>query len=803
MFFRHHSPWNRNCPDSNFIGYKEDITLKNYTAKEWFEIYEQHVEDAGDGKWLEHLVCDLGHKIPEWDFHQVVGWADWSDRETYFPGTKGNDIGIDNVGIRPDGSLVAIQCKARTECGHIVKRDVESFLSAVGDDIWVERWIVSNVQPSNNVAQLQNLHTTHPVKFIDFVNPVRQLVHLELNPIEDDPELTAMQNEAVNSIVRLLKEHGSTSRPEWNEGESRGYMVLPCGTGKTRISYRVMKELVNAGEIAVVLVPSIALVSQIKGVYQSLARRDNLNIRSLAICSDATAGMAPQDENRINLERDRTIDAGFIRTNEVVGETALNEGQVKTWLKKHKGSKARIVLFSTYQSAHNTAKGLLDLGLKAKLMIGDEAHRTAGIRKVRNTERQLSERIRNFTLCHDKDKFPAKYRLYQTATPRIYTKKPLDETNRSLWEVRSMNDESTFGYELFRLQYSEAVDRNLLSDYRIIAWAMGDEETDTAHKLANELNENTDEKNWTTSRALRALGLVVLLAGGVPSVNIRSVIAFCNRIRNSSELTEAVKSETVRKWLKNYLNEKKPKAYRIAHVDASHRINFRNDLLNELAAASEEKPYCISNVGIFGEGTDSPDLSAVAFLEPRKSPVDVVQAVGRIMRKSSRKRLGYIFVPIVIPPSTNAEHFLKHSTPDEGWKELGQILQALRAHDCRIEDQLSELMEIYLPSQSDDAKDHFLVIQEPRKKSQIIVKTTRQNIENVVAGKGGDDNRSILERLTQHSGKLVQVSSAEALVGTPQPYDVHAVRRKLDGTILIGGYSTQFSETYARGGGIA
>ncbi len=592
--------------------------MKNCTAKDWLEICNSKSENAGDGIWLEELVCDLGHKIPEWDFDQVVRWTDWNSRELHFPGSKGNDIGIDNVGIRPDGSVVAIQCKARKEGSRILKKDVESFLSAVEDDLWVERWIISNVEFSSNVSQLQKLRPNRPVKAVNFVNEVQKLAYLESHPIKDDPELTEMQDEAVREIVRRLKEHSSGNRPEWNAGESRGYMVLPCGTGKTRISYRVMKELVDAGEIAVVLVPSIALVSQVKSVFQSLARGDDLQIRSLAICSDVSAGRFHTDENKIDLEKDRTIDTGFVQSDEVVGETALNKEKVIEWLKKHKEDKVRILLFSTYQSAHNTAAALLELGLKAKLMIGDEAHRTAGIRKVKKTEKELGKRIRNFTLCHDKDKFPAKYRLYQTATPRIYTKKPLDETNHSLWEVRSMNDEATFGYELYRLQYSEAVERNLLSDYRIIAWAMGDEETDVAHELANELNEKAREKDeietWTTNRALRALGLVLLLAGGVPEVNIRSVIAFCNRIKNSYELTQAVKSKTVEKWLKNYLDSESPKAYQVAHVDATYRISIRNRLLNNLASASEQKPYCISNVGIFGEGTDSPDLSAVAFL---------------------------------------------------------------------------------------------------------------------------------------------------------------------------------------------
>ena len=125
---------------------------------------------------------------------------------------------------------------------------------------------------------------------------------------------------------------------------------------------------------------------------------------------------------------------------------------------------------------------------------------------------------------------------------------------------------------------------------------------------------------------------------------------------------------------------------------------MREDAKRELADASEEHPFGIINVGIFGEGVDAPSLSAVGFLEPRKSPVDVIQAVGRVMRRSPSKKLGYIIVPILIPRNVDAELWMSNTSPDHGWKELGQILRALRAHDQRIEEKLSELMEIYIPN---------------------------------------------------------------------------------------------------------
>ena len=87
----------------------------------------------------------------------------------------------------------------------------------------------------------------------------------------------------------------------------------------------------------------------------------------------------------------------------------------------------------------------------------------------------------------------------------------------------------------------------------------------------------------------------------------------------------------------------------------------------------------------------------MAFLEPRKSPIDVVQAVGRAMRRAEGKELGYIIVPVVIPPGVDAEQHLAVSDKHEGWRELGDILQALRSHDKRIEDSLSEMLTLHMP----------------------------------------------------------------------------------------------------------
>ena len=174
-----------------------------------------------------------------------------------------------------------------------------------------------------------------------------------------------------------------------------------------------------------------------------------------------------------------------------------------------------------------------------------------------------------------------------------------------------------------------------------------------------------------------------------------------NTVDKSKNLARDLQQPIVRDWLQGWLNEQSggqpAAAYSLEHLDATSNVSQRENGKRRLAAATSAEPHGIINVGIFGEGTDSPSLSAVAFLESRKSPIDVIQAVGRAMRTAPDKSLGYIICPFVIPPNADAESWLSNSSPEEGWQELGQILLALRAHDQRIEENLGDLLELYLP----------------------------------------------------------------------------------------------------------
>ena len=288
--------------------------MQSINVQEFLEDAIRKVEETSpqqtDGTWLEDLTVTTAPFIREWDIEQCYPWSDWSEQQTRFKGLTKQDIGIDAVGIRRDGDHIAIQCKSRQldELGRgnpITKEETDSFASASADEFWAERWIVTNGnnQLSNNFQQTLSM-TSKPIKLVNITNDLLQqrsafieeeCPHCKPDAEDGTPRQTrsCMQNEAIAESVRILREHLQSNSGGLPVGQARGKVILPCGTGKTRISLRIVEELTSPGELSIVLCPSIALVAQIRREYLQNQNRD---IRALAVCSDETAGYDPDNE---------------------------------------------------------------------------------------------------------------------------------------------------------------------------------------------------------------------------------------------------------------------------------------------------------------------------------------------------------------------------------------------------------------------------------------------------------------------------------------------------------------------------
>ena len=347
-----------------------------------------------DGDWLEVVTVESGPFIKEWDVADCWPWGKWPDREAHFPGTTGLDVGIDAVATRrSDGKYIAIQCKSRRldyeGRGASIKNDeIAKFAAASASDFWAERWLVTNGDNplASGAMQSASMHDK-PLKLVNITNDLHQqqqahatpedCEHCQPNPDGDERMQTksCMQNEAVTNSVRILREQEPSESGGLPIGEARGRIILPCGTGKTRISLRVIEELTPADGLSIVLCPSIALVAQIRREYLQYA---SISIDVLAVCSDATAGYDPKKEGTRNATLDPTVDNSNVSASEVKGKVTTDTGEIADWMQQRTFGNGIKVLIGTYQSSARVSEALLNAGVRACVMIADEAHRTAG-----------------------------------------------------------------------------------------------------------------------------------------------------------------------------------------------------------------------------------------------------------------------------------------------------------------------------------------------------------------------------------------------------------------------------------------
>ncbi len=704
--------------------------------------------EATDGYDLELLIADIAPLISAWQLSGCWFWDEWPDREKVLPDAPPVDVGIDLVAQRIDGGWVAIQAKSRQLDEHgvgapVASGEINKFLAAAGDkDIWAERWMVTNgaVELAGWAEGKDTMSGGPPMRVLNLAAVLREeLASLASSdacppsskPAGDDAgrrqSRDEMQAEAVETAVSILTEHAQIDEPGIPRGEARGRIVLPCGTGKTRVALRIVERLTYPSELSVVLCPSIALVAQLRREFLAHAERP---LRTMAVCSDRTVATDLDQEERIARNADDfTADRGAETTASLTGTVTTDPDKIADWIRQRRsdGNNNHVsIIFGTYQSARRLSEGIsqAEAADAFKVLVCDEAHRTAGVRrKQRNTSE--TRKVRDFTLCHDRAAFPASYRVYQTATPRIYSDAARAKQHRAGWLVRDMDDQQTFGVDLYRRSYLDAVTYDWLSDYRIIGMGVGgDEALAIANRLVREADQNAakeaadaeangDAKAVKAARS-RARGLpttgdylkgmaFALAVGGAArapdghSVPITSCIGFLNTVLRSRTMRTVLDSEAVRDWVAKQADGPR-NGYQLEHLDASSPSSLRDEAKTRLKHNPTGSSHSVLNVGIFSEGTDAPSLSAVAFLEARRSPIDVVQAVGRAMRKAPGKQMGYIIVPVVFPQGVDAEEHLTHSDMHEGWQELGEILQALRAHDKRIEDALPEMLRIQAPS---------------------------------------------------------------------------------------------------------
>jgi predicted helicase len=611
-------------------------------------------------------------------FKKVWLWAE-------FPGKKdlgGSDTGIDLVALTNEGDYWAIQCKCYQESSTIDKPAVDSFLSTSsrhfqGEDLktysFAHRLWISTTNKWGINAQDAIKNQNPPVSRINLYDLINA-------PLEWEKLDNGITGEVARTNKKVLRPHQTEALTNTNnhfKNHDRGKLIMACGTGKTFNSLRIAENETNGKGLILFLVPSIALLGQTLNEWYADALEP---INAICICSDPEI-----TKNRKKLED--------IDTSSVVDLAFPASTNVESILHQFKGletksNKGLTVVFSTYQSIEVIAKAQKALEktnpkyAQFDLIICDEAHRTTGVSLADEDESA-------FTKVHNNDFIKAKKRLYMTATPRLYSDETKSKAAQAEALLCSMDDVSLYGEEMYRIGFGEAVEKDLLTDYKVLILTLNENDVPPAVQkmiMDKESEINTDDASKLIG-CINALSKQILGDEGIIKETdpepMRRAVAFCQSIAASKKITNTFNVASD-KYIAELPTEKHKTMQLVAskHIDGTMNATDRNELLSWLKEEPNERECrVLTNVRCLSEGVDVPSLDAVLFLSARNSQVDVVQSVGRVMRKSPGKKYGYIIIPIVVPADVEADKALDDN---ERYKVVWTVLNALRAHDDRF-----------------------------------------------------------------------------------------------------------------------
>ncbi|MFW1922110.1 DEAD/DEAH box helicase [Acinetobacter geminorum] len=644
------------------------------------------------GTSFENLMVQYFLNEPKYAelYTEVLSYADWVEKY----GEKLNitdkrDYGIDLVAVTMGGDFHPIQCK-NYNTTKIQKKDIDSFLGGSGKSYFAYRYIVASTDDWTDNAKSSLVDANPPVATISLLDLEGSLIDWSqfnfdsnVKPVfRDKKQLRQHQRPALNAV-----KHALTTA-------DRGKLIMACGTGKTFTSLRIAEELAGRGKNVLFLVPSLALLSQ---TLDEWTQDTMIGIRSFAVCSDSDVGKKKDDDNIVVGISDLKFPA---TTNP---QSLVRAFKARDLFKPNEANEDMNVVFSTYHSIDVIAEAQKAGFPEFDLIICDEAHRTTGATFEGDDESK-------FVRIHNNDYVQGKKRLYMTATPRIYGDTAKETEGVTLC---SMDDKSLYGEDLYVITFSQAVKMGILCDYKVIVLAV--EESHINRQLQSLLKD--ENNSLKVDDAAKIVGCWKALAkqglynpDGTVAKPMERAVAFCQVIEkeykgkkhkvSSKQITEMFSAvvEAYQQAEMDHLYKTEEDPYidpslklscQVKHVDGGMNATEKKEKITWLKEqAPENTCRILSNVRCLSEGVDVPSLDAVLFLTPRNSQVDVVQSVGRVMRKAPNKELGYVILPVVIPAGVEPEQALNNN---EAYRVVWQVLNALRAHDDRFDAMINKL----------------------------------------------------------------------------------------------------------------
>lgn len=617
------------------------------TFDQFITSLEEEFGEQGKGKPFEQFCKWFLENDPEWSaaIDKVWLWDDYPEK------WQRQDLGTDLVFRDNDGLIWAVQAKCYSEHRTTTKGDLNSFLADTGrKEVDKRLWMqTTNKMEAKALKTIKGQDKPVTVfQLNDFrdaqIEYPESFSNIHKAKVKDKPKPDTHQLEAIQAVREGL------------QANDRGQLIMACGTGKTFTTLWIKEAL--GVDTTLVLLPSLSLLSQ---TMREWAWAKNQHFEILNVCSDKSVGARSKDAEDMLV-----ADASFPVTSEIE--------EIGRFLKKA-GPK---VLFCTYQSSDLIAQVQSDTSVPAfDLAIADEAHRCAGKADA------------GFATILDGEKIRVAKRLFTTATPRYFGKAIKDEANALSIDVIGMDNEEIFGPVVHKLSVGEAIQRELLTDYQVVI--VGVDEPMVKEWIDNYeiVSANPDKQHDA-----RTLAAKIGLIKAIKDYDLERVISFHSNISRARDF-----SEELPEIVEMVEAEHRPSGEFLSnYVSGEMKAGDRKDKIEKLKKLEGFDRGILTNARCLAEGVDVPSLDGVAFIDPRGSQVDIIQAVGRAIRKvrgAAVQKKGTIVIPVFIEDGDDAEASIEASN----FKPVWEVLKALRAHD----EILAETLDTYRTNMAKNA----------------------------------------------------------------------------------------------------
>ncbi|WP_187914188.1 DEAD/DEAH box helicase [Helicobacter pylori] len=652
------------------------------------------------------------------EYESIDLWYDWELRG------KECDKGIDIVITTSNKECIAVQCKFHQNS--ISYNDISPFLtqllSGVGEVRFKKGIIISTSNlTSEALKAIEQIRSTgmgidiDEITEEDFIYSRIDWEKFDPTKTEDEIPLCDKKRPRPHQTEAIEKTKEYFSDPK----NARGKLIMACGTGKTYTSLKIMEAL--DPKITLFLAPSIALLSQ---TFREYAQEKSEPFYASIVCSDDKTGQSKKNKSK-------NEDNDDIKFSELPIKASTRLEDILSAYEKAQKENKRFIIFSTYQSALRI-KEVQEAGLKEiDLIICDEAHRTVGAMYSTNERDDQNA----FTLCHSDGNIKATKRLYMTATPKVYSESSKAKAKEKDNVIYSMDDAQTFGEEIYTLNFERAIALDLLTDYKVIILAVRSENlsgvTNSVNKKISQLKAKGTKldkklinnefvcKIVGTHKGLAKQDLIALddenkedndLKNKADTFVSQRAISFCKSIQTSKNIKDSF--ETIMECYDEELKKKSFKNLKITidHVDGTMNCKERLDKLENLNQFEPNTCKVLSNARCLSEGVDVPALDSVIFFDGKSAMVDIIQAVGRVMRKAKNKKRGYIILPIALEESEIKN--LDEAVNNTNFQNIWKVIKALRSHDSSLVDEATfkEKIKIFGSDDSNNRND-----EEPQK----------------------------------------------------------------------------------------